>query len=289
MILAVAALLAAPSAYLQQEAAWRRDYAERLRAERGWLSVAGLYWLREGEQTVGAGVGNDVRLPSHGAPDLLGTFVRRGNDVTLRAAEGGTLRVNGGEVRASELRLDTSGTPDQVTVGDLSFNAIQRGKRIGIRLYDRKAEELLAFRGLRWFPVDPRYRVTADFVPYRPAHSVPIRNVLGDVQSTPCPGYVVFKIGGKRCRLEALGGGDGLFLNFQDATTSEKTYPAGRFLDTAAPKDGKVVIDFNRATNPPCAYTEYATCPLPPFGNRLKAAISAGEKDYPTVHRALGR
>lgn len=241
--------------YREQQAAWRKQQEAELRKDNGWLALAGLSWLKEGENTV---------------PALAdaGVFLLRAGKVELRAADG-SVRV---------LKPDTSGAPDRVTLGSRTFFILQRGKRTGIRLYDTESPTRKAFTGQLWYPVDSTYRIEATFHPYTPAKQLAITNVLGDTQPVPSPGYVTFTVGGKPCRLEAQGTPTGLFFNFRDLTSGKTTYPAGRFLETEKPEGGKVILDFNQAVNPPCAFTAFATCPLAPVANYLKVPIPAGEK-----------
>jgi len=265
MILAslVAMVLAS---YETDELKWRADRETSLKAERGWLSVAGLFWLKEGENTLGSDPTSAITLPE-GTPKTYGTLVRDGKTITLKII-GEADRI---------LKSDANGGPDRIKVGDATFTIIERGTRIGVRLYDPHSLAQRTFKGLKWFPVSESYRVAAKFVPYATPKKLSIVNVIGDTTEVPCPGYVEFERDGKKCRLDVQAEGNELFLNFQDATSGRETYGAGRFLYADAAKNGIVTLDFNRATNPPCAYTAFATCPLPPRGNRLPIAIRAGE------------
>jgi uncharacterized protein (DUF1684 family) len=173
--------------------------------------------------------------------------------------------------------------PVQVAVNDLTMFVIRRGDRYGIRLRDRNSEARKMFSGLRHFPIDPVYRVTAAFVAYPEPKQLPIPNVLGDTPVMVSPGYVEFSIGGQTLRLEPVYEGADpheLFFIFADQTNGTDTYPSGRFLYTDLPQNGRVVLDFNKAQNPPCAFTAFATCPLPPKQNRLPVRVPAGEMDY---------
>jgi uncharacterized protein (DUF1684 family) len=168
--------------------------------------------------------------------------------------------------------------PDVIGYRDLSFYVIPRGHRVGIRLRDHNSAVRAAFTGRIWFEYDPAYRVEADFVSYEPGKTIPILTVLGDVDDTPSPGYVRFDIAGQSYTLDAVEAGKGLFFNFRDTTCGKETYGAGRFLMAGEPQNGKVIVDFNRAVSPPCAFTIYATCPIAPSQNHLPVAINAGEK-----------
>jgi uncharacterized protein (DUF1684 family) len=235
--------------------AWRAKREADLRTPDGWLSLVGLRWLHHGEN----------RLPG-----LPGRFLVERDQVRL---------VAGGDEQV--LRDDIAGDPTVVESGSLSFHLIRRGERLGIRVRDREARTRREFRGLEYFPIDPKWRVTARFEP-SDTRTIDVPNVLGDVEREPSPGSVDFTVDGVVCRLDALAGDEGgLWLVFGDATNDMETYAGGRFLKTDAPSgDGSVVIDFNRAYNPPCVFTPYATCPLPPPQNRLSVPIWAGERGY---------
>lgn len=260
---------------------WRADYTQDLLKPQGWLSVAGLTWLKQGANTLGSAEGSAVLLPKRVSPPQLGTLTLDGSKVMLSVEPGSALLLNDQPApREAVLAADVTGKPDRLKLGDFTFNVIQRADRIGIRMYDPQCEERLAYKGLHWFPADPKWIVKALFVAYDPPKPGMITNVLGQKTPVNFPGYLVFKVNGVECRLDAQDEEGGFFLNFQDKTSGKLTYPAGRFLDVPKPLDKIVLIDFNKATNPPCAYTGYATCPLPPEGNRLNVEIKAGEKRY---------
>ncbi|HSN88167.1 MAG TPA: DUF1684 domain-containing protein [Thermoanaerobaculia bacterium] len=274
------------TAYRQEVEAWRQDREKGLKQEDGWFSLVGLFWLKEGENRFGSDLGNTVILPEGKAPAEAGTLVRKGGAVQIRVKPGVGITHQGQPVEVLDLLADTSGQATVLELGTLSFHVIQRGDRVGVRVKDSKSPALAAFHGLDNYPVQPAWKVEARFEPYTPAKTVPIPNVLGQVDDSPSPGAVVFDRGGKTHRLDALEGSPdgGLFLIFADATNGKETYGAGRFLVTDPPKDGKVVVDFNKAYNPPCAYSAYATCPLPPQQNRLALRVEAGEKKYGEGH-----
>ncbi|HTU02348.1 MAG TPA: DUF1684 domain-containing protein [Candidatus Sulfotelmatobacter sp.] len=263
--LLAAAALAAVSTYQSEMAEWRRNREARLKADGGWLSVAGLFWLHEGVNHVGKNAANDIVLPD--GPEKAGTFELRGDKVTA------TLD---GKTRAIEHDSD-----DAAKVGRLSLYIIKRGDKFGIRLKDPDSEYRRDFHGIEYYPADEQYRVTARFV--AEPRQIPILNILGQTEPSECPGYAVFRLHGQELRLYPIleePGAKELFYIFRDQTTGKETYGAGRFLYSDMPKDGKVVLDFNKAYNPPCAFSPYATCPLPPKENRLDVRIEAGEKSY---------
>jgi uncharacterized protein (DUF1684 family) len=297
LMIALAAVpaAAAPSsgtkpAYQQEIAAWQQDRDKGLRDENGWLTLVGLFWLDEGENKIGSDAGNKVIFPEGTAPAVAGSLVRQGKEVRLvpaPGAPGAELTVDGKPVTAPlTLAKDTEGKPTMMHLGSLTFFVIERGDKVGVRVKDSKSPALASFHGLDFYPVQTAWRVNARFEPYTPAKKIPIANVLGQISDQDSPGAVVFDWQGKTYRMDALQGGDKgeLFLIFADQTNGKATYGAGRFLDAEAPKDGKVVVDFNTAYNPPCAFTAFATCPLPPAQNRLAVAVEAGEKKFGEGH-----
>ena len=268
-------------AYRGEIQKWRKNYEANLRQDNGWLTLAGLFWLKEGNNRFGAGLGNDIVLPEGSAPEKAGTFIFHHGNTRLLAQHGVPVLLNGKPVLAEmPLKPDTTGQPDRIALGRLSMIVIQRGSRHGIRLWDNANRARRDFRGTHWFPVTESHRLTARFVSYPQPKMIPIVNVLGDIDPNPSPGYAEFEIDGKPCRLEPVLEGNELFFLLKDLTSGKQTYPAGRFLYTDLPKDGKVILDFNKAHNPPCAFTAFATCPLPPRQNYLPVPIDAGELNY---------
>jgi uncharacterized protein (DUF1684 family) len=280
VIASLAALSAASTAdYRSSIEAWRRGYEERLRAAQGWLSVAGLFWLHEGENRMGSDPQSDIVLPVP-APRTAGVAWFQQGRVRLRPASGVTFLVNGKAYAGQVLEADTSSHPDTVTLGRLSLMILQRGTRTGIRLRDPESDTRRHFAGLNWYPIDEHYRIRARWKSYSPPHKIPITNILGMTEDDETPGYAEFELGGKTWRLEPTIEDNTLFFTFRDLTAGKETYPSGRFLNSEMPKNGEVIIDFNEAHNPPCAFTSFATCPLPPKQNWMGVAIPAGEKKY---------
>lgn len=251
---------------------WRRDRERDLLAERGWLSVSGLPWLKEGETAVGSGEGNVIRLAD--GPKTWGTILRTGTRVVLRPGDGPSREI----------------TPEDppFQIGRTWIRLIARNELLGLRLWDPRNERKLAFPGLEWYEVKSDYRVRGRLVPGTTPTTVKIANVIGQVNDFESPGAVEFELGGKKLRLTPVfetPDHDELFYIFKDGTSAKTTYGAGRFLYSAPPdKDGMVVLDFNRAHSPPCAFTDFATCPLPPPPNRLAVPIEAGEMDPHKAH-----
>lgn len=269
--------------YADEVAEWQKSREEGLKREEGWLSLVGLFWLAEGENRFGTDVGNKVIFPEGRGPAQAGVFVRSGDRVVIRPAQGVELKVAGRPVVAElELNADASGDPTVVELGPLRFFLIRRGDRLGVRVKDPEGPARKNFHGIDRFALDPSWRIEARFEKYDPPKTIQVPNILGWVDDTPSPGAVVFERDGKTIRLDVIGGtaDEDLFLVFGDETNGGETYGAGRFLATDPPKEGKVVVDFNLAYNPPCAFTAFATCPLPPKQNRLAMRVVAGEKDY---------
>ena len=260
---------------------WKADLVEDLKTN--WLPLAGLFWLKPGANTFGSASDNAIVFPK--GPAHAGTFTLQGDAVTLTLAKDAHVTIDGKEVSNSALQPDTSGNRTIVSMGSLRFHVIRRGERTGIRLKDLDSDAVKNYKGPVFFPQDPAYRVTAVWLPSDGKKSVDVPNVLGDVTHTPIPGTVEFTVKGQKLQLTPLGGdpAKSLFFVFNDLTAKTDTYPGGRFLDTDPVANGKVVLDFNRAYNPPCAVTPYATCPLAPKENRLQVAIPAGEK-YDRTH-----
>jgi len=269
-----------PAAELAAEVeTWREERLAGLTADDGWLTLVGLHWLPEDETTIGSAEGSGVRLPAS-TPARVGTLAGGDGTVRLDLAPGVEATAGGEPFAGGELASDAGGEPTVVELGTVSFYAIERGEKVGLRVKDTASEAREDFAGIPSYPVDPRWRVAARFAPYDPPRDVEIPDVTGNVQKGHSPGAVLFEAGGETRRLEALDGGPGeLFLIFADETSGEETYGAGRYLYVpAADETGRLVVDFNRAYNPPCAFTAYATCPLPPKANRLPFPVEAGEK-----------
>jgi uncharacterized protein (DUF1684 family) len=267
--------------YRQSFEKWKAELVDDLK--QNWLPLAGLFWLKPGENSFGSDAGNAIVFPK--GPAHAGVFVLQGDEVTLKLMPDAHVQIDGKPVTNAILQPDTSGKRTVVDMGSLRFHVINRGQRIGIRLKDLDSEAAKNYRGPVFFPLNPNYRITATWMPSEGKKTVDVPNVLGDVTPTPAVGTAVFKVNGQELRLTDLGGNPakGLFFVFSDLTAKTDTYPGGRFLDTDPVVNGTVVLDFNRAYNPPCAVTPFATCPLAPEENRLPVAIPAGEK-YDRAH-----
>lgn len=259
---------------------WRDKREKELRSETGWLTVAELFWLKEGANTIGSDGANNFILPAS-APGKVGVFEFHNGKTILRVKKGGRVLLGRKRVREIALKSDENEQkPDILTIDDLTLQVIKRGGRYGVRLKDKNSPARREFTGLQWYPVKADYRLTATYFAYDQPKDIEIVNILGDVEKMKSPGYVTFTLNGKEVRLEPVTEEKQLFFIFRDATSSKTTYPAGRFLYADLPKAGKVILDFNQAINPPCAFTKFATCPLPPPQNWLNVAIEAGELVY---------
>jgi uncharacterized protein (DUF1684 family) len=270
---------AADPTYAREVELWRAQRLARLKADGGWLTVAGLAWLKPGPNRFGSDAANEVVLPKHGAPAHGGQFLLDQGRVTVEVAPGVGITLAGKPVTRTALRTDAAGEPDVLALGPLTMQLIERGPRIGVRIKDNESEARRTFRGLKWYAANPAYRVTARFVPHDKPTTIPVPSVIGITDVMPSPGRATFELGGKTVSLDPVlePGETRLFFIFRDATSGAATYGGGRFLYADPPKDGRVVLDFNKAYSPPCAFTPYATCPLPPAQNRLSIAIEAGE------------
>ncbi len=269
--------------YLSVIQQWQQKRLTSLKSPTGWLNLAGLFWLKAGENTVGADAANAIIFPKDRAPDFVGSFILQDSVVTFQARPGIAVTHHDSAVTSIVMRNDQQKNPTQLALGSLSWTIIKRGERFGVRLRDHQHPQLQQFDGIETFPVDSTWRLEAEFEANYPPKLIAIPTVLNTINEEPSPGALVFKIDGKTHRLDATGKmtDSELFVIFADQTNGEETYGAGRFLYVSTPDArGKSIIDFNKAYNPPCAFTEFATCPLPPEQNKLPVSITAGEKKY---------
>jgi len=269
-----------PNNYFQEITDWQTARDRELRDPNGWLTLAGLFWLETGRNTFGADPANALVFPDKAA-SRLGELVVTDAGVRVEIALGVTVTSDGQPI--THLELDGDGMDGPVLAyGSLRWFVIRRDERWALRLRDVEHPALAAFPGVDYFPVDSTWRVAAQLIPHPAPLTIPVPTVLGTVNQTPSPGILSFSLNGQEQRLMALGQKDkDISIIFADATSGKETYGSGRFLTVDAPDAaGATVIDFNRAYNPPCAFTPFATCPLPPKGNRLAISITAGEKKY---------
>jgi uncharacterized protein (DUF1684 family) len=267
--------------YPHEIEAWRVERTARLVKPDGWLTLIGLHFLKAGENTVGTAPDNSV-VPAHLGTVILGPH----GEVRALFSPGLGVQVGGTEVLAADLRDDAHGVSTVVTVGTVSLIVIERDGKKALRVKDSESDRRTHFLGLDYFPIDPSWRIEAQWVPFEKPREVPIRNILGSVSPALILGKAVFTREGHTFELLPIqeGPDEPLFFVISDLTSGGQTYGAARFLYAAPAEDGKVVLDFNRAQNPPCAFTPFATCPLPPKENQLTIAVTAGEKNYRGHH-----
>ena len=268
--------------YLADVTKFRLDREAALKGDAGWLTIAGLWFLTQPVTTFGSDPLNDIVFPAS-APPRAGTFDMRDGKVTVAAADGVTFQLNGKPVTKMELKSDFPGPADRLSLGDdLQFWVHNSGARLSIRLRDQNSSLRKNFTGLSWFPIDPAYRVEATYMPFDKPKMVDVASLVGDSDKTPIPGLATFTLKGQTYSLEpfAESGDPRFWFVFRDLTSQKESYPAARFLYAAAPVNGKMILDFNKTENPPCAYNPYTTCPLPTEQNRLRTRIEAGEMRY---------
>lgn len=279
------AVAADEAAYTKELETWRAQRVARLTTPDGWLSLIGLHFLKDGDNTVGSAKDNDTVL-AKGPAHLGKVTVAADGRVTVALAPDADARIDGKPVLAGELAWRGGGRPSVVSAGAVSFFVIERGGKKALRVKDRESERRTHFVGIDYFPIDPAWRIEARWVEFDEPRTIPITNILGQTEPAIVHGQAVFEHDGKKIELLPIdeGPGEPLFFVISDATSGKETYGAARFLYADAPVDGKVVLDFNRLENPPCAFTPFATCPLPPKENRLTFAVNAGEKNYRGEH-----
>jgi uncharacterized protein (DUF1684 family) len=273
---------ATPGASYEQELEqWKAKRLANLKGEEGWLSLIGLFWLKEGENRFGSDPAGEIVLPDGKAPAQAGTLRLAAGKVTLEARPDAKITSKGQPVATLELKSDEDGEETPLEMGSLSFHVVKRGDRLGLRVKDRENPARAAFKGTDYYPADRKWVVSARFEPYDPPKKVPIVNVLEMTTEEISPGTLAFEVDGHPYKLEALKeqGEKQFFIIFADQTSGKETYGAGRYMYADPPgADGRVTLDFNRAYSPPCAFTKYATCPLPPPQNRLPLRVEAGER-----------
>ncbi|MFL6335377.1 MAG: DUF1684 domain-containing protein [Pyrinomonadaceae bacterium] len=261
---------------------WKAKRLANFKGEDSWLTLIGLFWFKEGENRFGSDPTNEIVLPGDKAPALAGTLRLAAGKVTIDAKPDAKITSKGQPVTTLELKSDDEdGGPTVLEMGTLSFHVVKRGERLGLRVKDRANPARAEFKGTDYYPADRKWVVGARFEPYNPPKQVPILNVLGMETEETSPGELAFEVDGHPYKLEALKekGEEQFFIIFADQTSGKETYGAGRYLYADPPgADGRVTLDFNRAYSPPCAFTRYATCPLPPAQNRLPLRVEAGER-----------
>jgi uncharacterized protein len=269
------------AAYANEIEQYRIARLAELKGDSGYLSLIGLFWLKEGENKFGSDPANEIILPKEKVRRVGGVFVLKNGIVRLEAPANSNITASDKPATSLELKSDADDKPTVLHLGSLSLQIIKRGDKLGVRVKDKDNPARSNFAGIESYPTDLKWRVAARFEAYNPPKKMPIVNILGMESGEDSPGAVAFEIDGKGYRLDAIKekGEPKLFMIFADSTSGKETYPAGRYLYVDPPDaSGRMIIDFNKAYNPPCAFTKFATCPLPPRQNRLPFAIEAGEK-----------
>jgi hypothetical protein len=276
------------NSWVEAHRAWQLEReAEMRNLDTSWLALAGLFWLPEGTATFGADPSTDVRLEASGAPAIIGRFEREGERVWFEPAAGVAPTLDGQPIGRVELKHDAGSDENPATtlaLGSLRWWIIIRDGELGVRIKDEASPAWRAFEGIPSYPFSANWRVPARLIPFSEPRPMTYPTILGTTRTEDIPGVLQFEIGGQSFELLPLVRREGtqLWLMFGDKSNGESTYPAGRYLYVDMPADasGETVIDFNRAYNPPCAFTEFATCPLPLPQNKLPIGIYAGEKRY---------
>ena len=269
--------------YVAQINEWHQKRVERLTSKTGWMSLAGLFWLKEGENTFGADSSNNIIFPPDKAPNFMGTFVLENGTVRAKILPDVEVLLDSISVKDVAMKSDAEGEPTILSYGKLSWYIIKRSNDFAVRLRDSANPNIASFHGIKRYPVDSSWKIEATFESYNPQRSISVSTILGTVEEEPSPGALVFKIKNSVYRLDVIGNPDdeSFFVIFGDETNKDETYEAGRYIYVDNPSDNeKTIIDFNKCYNPPCAFTVFATCPFPPEQNYLPVKITAGEKRY---------
>jgi len=270
--------------YIAEIEQWHQKRIERLKKDTGWLNLVGLHWLKEGENTFGSSEENDIKFPDN-SPQKIGTIILKDSLLTFKSADGVDVLNNDVKVTVLELKDDLTGMRTTLATGSLRWYIIKIGERYGIRLRDVESPILKEFKNIDIYPINEDWQIEATFIPYGPPKQILIPNILGTVEEDKSPGALSFTKNGKNYKLDAIESRSGFFIIFADETSGKETYGAGRFLYTDRPDSNNIVIlDFNISYNPPCVFTKYATCPLPPKQNYLHLKITAGEKMWGELH-----
>lgn len=244
-----------------------------------WLNLVGLFWLEEGENSFGGNETNKISLPEF-PQAFCGTFHFKDGIVTLYPAKGANITINGIAPETRPLATDREKTPDLISIGSLTMKIIIRGGVPLVRIWDRESSGIKNFTGFHYYPVKPEYRVAAKYIRYDPPKPIKVMEVIGTQIDSALLGQAQFTLNGVECTLEAEQSGDKLLFNFTDTTNKDTTYGGGRKFYLPIPEGDEIILDFNLTENWPCAYTPYATCPIPSKENRLPIKIEAGELKY---------
>jgi uncharacterized protein len=271
--------------YLEEIKQWHQHRLERLKADDGWLNLVGRTWLKPGVNKFGSAKDNDVLIESDKVPKYIGVFVFEDSSVTMKVNDGVEVLLNGNPVKEMKMIGDESKDMNVFQYGPIKWNLIIRDTLYGIRFRDLESEFVKNFKGIERFPVNDDWRIEAKYVAYDPPKKISVPNILGQIDEESSPGAVLFIKNNQSYKLDAIDEGERLWFIFADGTSGEETYGGGRFLYTdKADSNGIVIVDFNKAYDPPCVLTKYATCPMPPKQNYLAIRITAGEKMYGENH-----
>jgi uncharacterized protein (DUF1684 family) len=272
--------------YIKSVKEWQIERLKSLKSENGWLNLVGLHWLKDGQNPFGSNEANNIIFPEN-APDFIGNIILYKGNLSISINDDVEVFINDSILKESEILTDADKGTTKFKMGSFRWYIIKRGERYGIRLKDLESPLINQITEVPSFPIDSKWRLDAKFEKFDTPKEIAVPNVLGDTEYEKCYGLIKFKIGGEEHSLMPLGDGNkGFFVIFADETSAEETYGAGRFLSVEKPdENGNTIVDFNKATNPPCAFTDYATCPLPPKENILPVKILAGEK----VNEHFGR
>jgi hypothetical protein len=266
---------------------WRAKRLASLTSETGWLTPIALYWLKAGENSFGRASDRAFSLDDAALAPDTGAFIVTGHRVRYVARGSMAMTYLGKPITSLDLIADVNKNPTEMIAGPLHFMLIERAGHLGIRVRDSVSPNRLQFKGLDYFPVRADWHIQAHFEPYLPERHISIVNILGMTEDMTSPGAIVFERDGQTWRLDAILEAPGdrqLFVMFSDATSGRETYGAGRFLYVDLPTADRIEVDFNEAYNPPCAFTDFATCPLPPQQNQLALKVDAGELKYERAH-----
>ncbi len=268
-------------AYIDEINQWHQKRISRLKAEDGWLNLVGRTWLKPGENRFGSAKDNDVIIESDKVPAYMGSFFFKDSVVIMKVNSGINVLLNGKPVK--EIRMIDDQKPDMTVFqySTIKWNLIIRDTLYGVRFRDIESPAVKNFPGIERFPISSKWKFNATFKPYNPPKEIFIPNVLGQINKELSPGAVVFEYEGNFYEIDAIDEGEKLFLIFADKTSGEETYGGGRYIYVDKPdSNGNIILDFNKAYNPPCVFTKFATCPLPPNQNYLNLRIEAGEKNF---------
>ena len=263
--------------YRQAIQEWRKERNDTIRKENGWLSLAGLYWLKLGRNQFGSDPKCEIQLPAR-IPESVGYFEYNGRSVSLRVNPGEAVKVNDKATDFAILQPDISENPSFIQLMDVQLVVIQRGNRMGVRMWDNRSEKRGSFPARTWYDIDEAFRLPATFTPYDRPKMAYFPDLTGEKAEFPVEGYLTFQQNGTTYNLDINKEDDGtLFLRFWDPTSNDETYPTGRYLVADVESNGKIFLDFNKAYNPPCAFTDFATCVFAPEQNHLDFRVTAGE------------